>query len=162
MEFSLRPIFIGWITLLGQLPIQIFMTIWGALFFGGMASFAFPKASPVSFIVAGGLFFFGLPLVVYVGKMLSYSRSVYRFSSDRIEIEEGFFSRDKKIILLKDVREASLHKGFLQQTCGLGSIHLATIATGSGSGIVVADIADPDAAYVRIQKLVEMNRQLAH
>jgi len=35
----LRPRFIGWVTLLSVLPIQIFMTIWGAIFCGGIGMF---------------------------------------------------------------------------------------------------------------------------
>ena len=33
MQFSLKPVFIGWITLLVQLPLQLFLTFWAALFF---------------------------------------------------------------------------------------------------------------------------------
>jgi hypothetical protein len=28
MKFSLKPVFIGWITLLTQLPFQLFFTVW--------------------------------------------------------------------------------------------------------------------------------------
>jgi hypothetical protein len=67
-----------------------------------------------------------------------------------------------------------LRKGFLQRLYGLGSIYLATLATGSSttnnaftalgfgnvsaSGIIVRDIADPDETYTRIQQLVERSR----
>jgi hypothetical protein len=37
MKFSLKPVFIGWITLLQQLPLQLFFTLWCGGFFGGMA-----------------------------------------------------------------------------------------------------------------------------
>ena len=35
----LRPRFIGWVTALSVLPIQLFMTVWGAGFFGGFGMF---------------------------------------------------------------------------------------------------------------------------
>jgi uncharacterized membrane protein YdbT with pleckstrin-like domain len=174
MRFSVRPVFIGWLTLLGQVPIQLFMTLWAGGFFGGLTSSFFPHTFSSPFVFFGCLAFFGIPLVTYVGKKLNYGRTEYKFSEDRLEFEEGFFSLNKKVILLKDVREVTLRKGFLQRLYGLGSIYLATLATGSSttnnaftalgfgnvsaSGIIVRDIADPDETYTRIQQLVERSR----
>jgi len=174
MRFSIRPVFIGWLTLLGQVPIQLFMTLWAGGFFGGLSSNFFPRGSWSPFVFFGGLAFFGIPLLTYIGKKLNYARTEYKFSQDRLEFEEGFFSLNRKVILLKDVREVTLRKGFLQRACGLGSIYLATLATGSStssnaftalgfgnvsaSGIIVRDIANPDETYARIQQLVERSR----
>jgi hypothetical protein len=48
MKFSLKPVFIGWITLLAQLPLQLFFTLWCGGFFGGLArSFGNVSASGV-------------------------------------------------------------------------------------------------------------------
>jgi hypothetical protein len=68
-----------------------------------------------------------------------------------------------------------LRKGLFQRWYSLGSIYLATLATGSwnsmnvfntigfgnvsASGIVVRDIATPDEAYEQISKLIERSRE---
>jgi uncharacterized membrane protein YdbT with pleckstrin-like domain len=109
--------------------------------------------------------------VIYLGKKLNYSQTEYRFYSDRLEFDEGFLTVSKKVIKFRDVRETSLRKGVLQRTCDLGSIYLATLATGSGqgtnlfvslglsnvsaSGIVVRDISEPDVTFERVRKLVD-------
>ena len=36
MPLSLRPVFIGWITLVIQLPLQLFLTFWAGSFFGSL------------------------------------------------------------------------------------------------------------------------------
>jgi uncharacterized membrane protein YdbT with pleckstrin-like domain len=173
MKFSLKPVFIGWITLLQQLPLQLFFTVWCGGFFGGMGkSFGiFPKDSDRPFIFFGVLAFFGIPITVYVIKKLNYARTEYKFFDEHLEFEEGFFTINKKVIKYKDIKEVTLRKGILQRTYGLGTIYLATLATGSttsfnpfyalgfgnvsASGVGVRDILNPDEAYEKINKMVE-------
>jgi len=186
--FSVRPVFIGWIALLIQLPLQLFLTVWSGLFFGGMfqASGFFgggPRHGGVEqlpFIVFGAIGFFGVPLVAYLGKKLNYGRTEYRFFADHLEFEEGFFSINEKVIRYRDVREVTLHKGFFQRFYGLGTIYLATLATGTGpwgansggfspfsalgfgnvsaSGVSVRDVPDPDQMFDKIRQLVDAQR----
>jgi membrane protein YdbS with pleckstrin-like domain len=174
MRFSLKPVFIGWLTLLTQIPAQLFFTLWAGLFFGGMSSTFLGQGSSAPFLFFGGLAFFGLPLITFIGKKLNYARTEYKFSPDRLEFEEGYFSLNKKVIMLKDVREVTLRRGFFQRSYGLGSIYLATLATGSSpssnaftalgfgnvsaSGIIVRDIPNPDENYRRVMQLVEKSR----
>ena len=120
-----------------QLPLQLFFTIWCAVFFGGMlqASGLFggsPRQAggQLPFIIFGAIGFFGVPAVAYLGKKLNYSRTEYRFFADHLEFEEGFFSINEKVIRYRDVREVTLHKGMFQRLYGLGTIYLATLATG--------------------------------
>jgi hypothetical protein len=166
VKLSIQPVFIGWITLVTQLPLQLFFTLWSALFFGGMASSAglFPGTSKLGFYVIGAITFFGIPIVAYVGKKLNYSRTEYRFYADRLEFDEGW-------IKFRDVKETTLRKGILQRTYGLGSIYLATLATGStrntnpfvalgfgnvsASGVIVRDISDPDGTFEKVRQLVD-------
>jgi membrane protein YdbS with pleckstrin-like domain len=173
VKLSIRPVFIGWITLLTQLPLQLFLTLWAALFFGGLASSAglFSANSRFGFYVIATIAFVGIPIVVYVGKRLSYSRTEYRFYADRLEFDEGFFSINRKVIKFRDVKETTLRKGFLQRTYDLGSIYLATLATGStrntnpfvalgfgnvsASGVLVRDIPDPDRTFEKVRQLVD-------
>ncbi len=184
---SVRPVFIGWIALLIQLPFQLFFTIWCAVFFGGMlqASGLFvgsPRlaGAQVPFIIFGAIGFFGVPTVAYLGKRLNYSRTEYRFFNDHLEFEEGFFSINEKVIRYRDVREVTLHKGIFQRFYGLGTIYLATLATGtsqwgynsggfspfsalgfgnvSASGVSVRDITDPDRMFEKIRQLIDAQR----
>jgi membrane protein YdbS with pleckstrin-like domain len=172
VRLSVKPVFVGWITLLMQLPLQLFFTVWAGGFFGGMGTAAgvFPQHSNPSYII-GAITFFVFPIVIYVGKKMNYDRAEYRFYSDRLEFEEGFFSRNKKIIKFRDIKETTLREGTLQRVYGLGSIYLATTATGStrnsnpfvllgfgsvsASGIIVRDIRDPSATFDRIRKFID-------
>jgi membrane protein YdbS with pleckstrin-like domain len=172
VRLSIRPVFIGWITLLTQLPLQLFFSVWCGGFIGGIAisTGLFPKSWPIPYVI-GVVAFFAIPIVAYVGKKLNYSRTEYRFYPDRLEFDEGFFSINKKVIMFRDVKETSLRKGVLQRIYGLGSIYLATLATGStrstnpfvalgfgnvsASGIIVRDISDPDSAFEKVRQLVD-------
>jgi len=171
MNFSLKPVFIGWIALLAQLPLQLFFTVWAGGFFGGFSSSMFQKGDWTPFVFFGGLAFFGIPLVTYLGKRLNYGRTEYRFFSDRLEFEEGFFSRNRKVVKYRDVKEVTLREGILQRIVGLGTVYLATLATGSGprnnpfftlgfgnvsaSGIAVRDVQTPVEIYEKVRKLVD-------
>jgi len=176
-SISVRPVFIGWIAFLIQLPLQLFFTVWAGVFFGGMsqATGLFDRNSRSPFIFFAALAFFGVPIVAYFGKRLNYSRTEYRFFHDRLEFEEGFFSINKKVVLYRDVREVTLHKGVFQQLYGLGTIYLATLATGSSgnfspfvalgfgnvssSGVSVRDISEPDQTFEKIRQLVDAQRR---
>jgi hypothetical protein len=109
--------------------------------------------------------------VAYIGKKLNYARTEYNFLDDQLEFEEGFFTINKKLIKYKDVKEVTLRKGILQRIYGLGTIYMATLATGSttsfnpfyalgfgnvsASGVGVRDIPNPDEAYEKIKALVD-------
>jgi uncharacterized membrane protein YdbT with pleckstrin-like domain len=168
VTLSVRPVFVGWITLLLQLPFQIFLAIWSGGFFGVMAAnltgntWQWPPT-----LLIGGTVFVVLPIVIYTVKKLNYTRAEYRFYPDRVEFEEGFFSISKKVVKFEDVKEVTLRKGIFQQLCGLGTIYLSTVATGvdgpasfgvgnvSASGVSVRDISNPDETYDAIKKLVD-------
>ena len=82
----LQPQFIGWVTALSVLPIQLFITVWGAGFFGGFGLFAIkalelPVPSWFTFVFFGCLFFFGIPLLAYMARKKTYAQTEYRFYS---------------------------------------------------------------------------------
>jgi membrane protein YdbS with pleckstrin-like domain len=172
VKLSVKPVFVGWIALIAQVPLQLFFALWCGVFFGGIgaATGLFPNAMSTGFIF-GAAAFVAMPIVTYLGKKLNYSQTEYRFYSDRLEFDEGFLTVSKKVIKFRDVRETTLRKGVLQRTCDLGSIYLATLATGSGqgtnlsaslgfsnvsaSGIVVRDIGEPDVTFEKVRKLVD-------
>jgi len=174
VSFVERPVFVGWIALLVQLPLQLFFTLWAGGFFGGFASSLLHVRGGAPFVLVGSCAFILVPCVAYFGKKLNYGRTSYNFFDDHLEFEEGFFSRNKKVVRYRDVLEVTLRRGILQQTCNLGTIYLATLATGSGprsnpfyalgfgnisaSGVGVRDIRDPDITYDRIRKLIDAQR----
>jgi uncharacterized membrane protein YdbT with pleckstrin-like domain len=173
MPLSLRPVFIGWITLVIQLPLQLFLSFWIGDFFGTMLLITglFWEHQQIPFVICGGIAFIAIPLVAYFGKKLNYSRTEYRFYDDHLEFEEGFFSLNRKVIRYKDIRETTVHKGIFQRLYGLGSIYLATLATGSvrgpnvfsalgfgnvtASGVIIRDVRSPDEVYDKIRALID-------
>ncbi len=174
-KFIIKPVFVGWSTLLAHLPFQLFFTFWAGGFFGGMFQVAFGKnvSLPVSpFILVGGFTFVALPLTVFVTKKFNYLRTEYKFLDDRLEFEEGFFTINKKVVKFKDVKETNLRKGPLQRVNGLGTIYLATTATGaapftnpfsvfgfgntSNSGIAIRDIPNSEQEFERIRQLIDL------
>ena len=177
VAFTARPVFVGWITILLQLPIQLFLTFWAGGFFGGITSSlpVFESGSWAPFLFFGGIAFFGIPAVAYFGKKLNYSRTEYRFFHNRLEFEEGFFSINKKVIKYRDVKEVTLRKGIFQRIYGLGTIYLATLATGSSgtanpfvalgfgnvsaSGVYVRDMQEPDRMFDEIRRLIDRNKE---
>ena len=175
--FSLRPVFVGWIALLIQLPFQLFFTVWSGGFFGGMAVSFLGIHSRVPFILFGAMGFIAVPLVAFVGKKLNYTRTEYRFFRDRLEFDEGFFSINRKVIQFHDVKEVTVRRGILQRIYDLGTVYLATLATGSSaranpfaalgfgnvsaSGVSVRDIQNPDEVFDKIRKLVDARNQQA-
>ena len=133
-----RPVFVLWIAMLQQLPLQLFFTLWGGGFFGGVFQtfLATARGEPLfgvpPFVTIGLLFFLGFPIVVGVSRSMNYRNTQYRLFADRLEIEEGFLTIHSKRVMFRDVREVSLRRGVLQRTAGLGSVYLATQATGAG------------------------------
>lgn len=161
---ELRPTFIGWVTALSVLPIQLFMTVWGAGFFGGFSMFAvkalkLPLPPWFTFVFFGCLFFFGIPLLVYTAKKRTYNDTVYRFYRDRLEYAEGFWTAENKTVRYDRITETAMRRGIIQRRYNLGTIFLATPATGFSqgramSGIRITDIENPQAVYGTIQELV--------
>jgi len=69
--------------------------------------------------------------VAFFGKKLNYARTEYKFSEDRLEFDEGFFNVTEKVVEFRDVKEVTLRKSIFQRIYDLGTIYLATDATGS-------------------------------
>ncbi|WP_354126911.1 PH domain-containing protein [Bradyrhizobium sp. i1.15.2] len=163
---------------MAQLPLQLFFALWAGGFFGGLLSVILPAGATVRvgspFVLVGIAVLVLFPAVTLAARWLNYGNTIYRVYSDRIEIEEGFLTQHRKEILLASVREINLRRGILQRLVGLGSIYLATPATGQGpwwstsaivggtstfgSGAMLMDLANPNIAYEQLRELVERAR----
>jgi len=161
---TLRPVFIPWVTVLSVLPIQLFLTVWGAGFCGGFGMLgvkALGLALPTwfTFVFFGCLFFFGIPILAYVAKKRTYSKTEYRLFRDRVEYAEGFWTVENKTTKYKSIIETHLRKGIIQRRYNLGTIYLATPATGMQqgtrtSGIRIRDIEEPEKVYEMVRDLI--------
>jgi len=160
----LRPVFIGWVTALSIIPIQLFMTVWGAGFCGGFGMLAvktlgLPLPTWFTFVFFGCLFFFGIPIWTYFGKKRAYAKTEYRFYLDRIEFMQGFWTFETKIVRYDQIMETTLRRGFVQRRHNLGTLFLATPATGftagkAASGVAIADVEQPEEVYKAVLHLI--------
>lgn len=185
MRFSIRPVYVAWATFVAQLPSQLFVTAIFAYSFTSVTASIRSHGTTVEapdiltspiFAEAAALAFILYLLIANVGKSLNYSRAEYRFFSDHLEFQEGLLAVNRKIVPYGEIREITLHRGFLQRLCGLGTIYLATSATGtisdkekrdpnafpsfgfgniSASGMVLRDIGNPDEELERICRTVK-------
>lgn len=161
---TLRPVFIPWVTVVSVLPLQIFFTVWGAGFFGGFGMFAvkgvgLPLPAWFTFVFFGLLFFFAIPILTYTARKRTYADTEYRFYPDRLEYAEGFWTAENKTVNYRSINEASLRRGIIQRKYGLGTIYLATPATGmaqgrAASGIRISDIPECEDVYSTVQQLI--------
>jgi membrane protein YdbS with pleckstrin-like domain len=161
-----RPVFIPWVAVAGILPLQIFMTIWGAGFFGGFGMFAVQALglnlpSWFTFVFFGALFFFGLPVLIYFAGKRTCAETEYRFYPDRLEYAEGFWTAEQKSIKYRDIKEVHLRRGVVQRKYDLGTIQLSTASASimqssnrSFSGILVHDIPNAQEVYQKIKELI--------
>lgn len=166
--FSLSPVFVPSLQLLGHIPIFLFLGIWGGLFFGGFSQvflqFAeLPIPTWLPFVLFGAVFSLLLPFISYRVNRKTYERTEYTFYPHKLDYFEGFFTVEEKTIALHRITEVHLRKGHFQSKHGLGTILLSTPATSAGagrasSGIRLHDIADPDENYRRIKELIERSQ----
>lgn len=161
---SVRPVFIPWVTVASILPLQLFMTLWGGGFFGGFSMFGvkalnLPLPGWFTFVFFGLLFFLGIPILTYISKKRTYGATEYKFYPDRLEYAEGFWTAEDKTINYRSITEVNLRRGVIQRKYGLGTIYLATPATGIAqgravSGIKITDIPNCEKIYGTIRELI--------
>lgn len=171
-----RPRFVLWTSFLAQLPLQLFFSFWAGGFVGGLLHTLLPGVSAAlseltgsPFKAIGVLVLIGFPLVSLSVKALNYANTTYQVLADRLVIEEGFLTQHRKEIALSSIREVSLRRSVLQRMVGLGSVYVATQATGTGqswsplstlggsstfgSGAMLTDLVEAEKAYASLTEL---------
>lgn len=155
---TLKPKFISLAILLKIIPTTIFFSIWCSLFVGGITQ--------VFFITHGGANFW--PFVIFailpwlINPPLSYftalgqnRNTVYKFYRTKVEYQEGFLGKDFKTLSYNKILETELKRDIIQQWFGLGSVFLkAGGASVLGSGVIIANIPNPEANYKLIKDLI--------
>ena len=136
-----HPRFVLWTSFLAQIPFQLFFSFWAGGFFGGLFQVFMPDTATVikghginPFALVGVSVLVGFPVITLILKKLNYANTTYQVYTDRLVIEEGFLTQHRKEISLSAVREVNLRRGVLQRMVGLGSVYIATQATGVGTG----------------------------
>lgn len=162
---SIQPVFKSSLVLMTIFPFQLFISIWGALFFSGIFTpFTMTKEQTGPDmriqIMIGLILFVTIPAVYYFITKKNYSKSWYRFYADKLEFYEGFFIIQEKTIKYANITELNLRRGFLQRYFKLGTIIISTPATGytrgrAMSGIKIRDIAEPEMIYRQVRELVD-------
>ena len=159
-----EPVFHPLVAIISIIPIQLFMTVWAGGFFGGFGLFGVQALDInippwFTFVFFGALAFFGIPILVFFVKKKTYAKTKYLFFADRLEYAEGFWTLENKTIKYKNITEANMRRGVVQKMYGLGTILLATPATGmqqgtSKSGIRILDIENTKKIYDKILDLI--------
>jgi len=162
---TLRPTFVPWLSVLSALPVQLLMTLWGALFFGGFATFIIQAAHIhvpkfVPFLITGIALFFAIPIFVYFAKQRTYAQMEYRFFAHKLDYFDGFLTTEEKSIDYRNITGVNLRRGLLQKIYGLGTIVLSTPATGimaghGRRGIRIVDIPNAESVYAQIEDLLK-------
>ena len=99
------------------------------------------------------LFFFWLlvPLLIALYKRHSFVMRIY---SDRVSVEEGFWSKDTSEFFIKDIRSIDVKQGVWGRLVGIGDVTISTAATVDAAE-EAQGVADPN----RIKELLIGQRQ---
>lgn len=155
---TLRPVFIPRVILPLVITVQLFFTIGGAPFGViinlAVQAFKLPLPKWFGYVFVGGLFFFGIPLPLYMIIKKMYAHSEYQFFRGRLEYTEGVRTVEKKTIKYDDITEITMRRGGSQKMYGLGTIELATPAKSPEDDVEIRDIEEPEKVFETIQEIL--------
>lgn len=155
-----KPRVVAWVVLSRYIPLQINMTIMGAIIFGllavGYHYWTGTLTHPIRPFVFFGLFFFiSVPLIIYIGYLKTIKATRYEFYNDRVEYFDGFWKIHHKVLFYKHITEISLRRNMLQRLYGIGTIHFSVPSMGPKyPGLSLSDIQHPAVLYEQIENLV--------
>jgi hypothetical protein len=184
-DLTTRPRFVFWTAFVRQLPLQLFFTVWSGIFFGGFFGFLQLNAALLRGRMGGGdilsivsgpaaigtVTFLAFPILTIGARYMNYANTRYTIGDRFIDVEEGFFTTQKKRLAVADIREVSVRRGILQRLSGVGSVYVATLAQGgtwrfsgspivgatsmTGSGAMLMDLTDWARVYDELQRRLE-------
>jgi uncharacterized membrane protein YdbT with pleckstrin-like domain len=100
------------------------------------------------------LFFWLLiPLFIALYRRASFVMRIY---SDRVSVEEGFWSKESSEFFIKDIRSIDVGQGIWGRLVGIGDVTISTAAT-----VDAAEVARGVAQPNRIKELLIAQRQSA-
>lgn len=94
-----------------------------------------------------------VPLFIALYRRHSFRMLIY---SDRVSIEEGFWSKETSEFFIKDIRSIDVRQGFWGRMVGIGDVTISTAAT-----VDAAEEARGVAQPKRIKELLISQRQSA-
>ena len=154
-DYSTQPVFVPIVVFMRFLPLGLFFGIWLGGFLGTFGAIWAQKISipPLwGFIVPGIIgFSFGF-FGFYFSTKNNYKKTVYTFLDDRLIYYDGFWSRSKKELLYRSIREIGYNESIFQRKYNLGTIVVSTPATDKKSGLYLKDIQDVEAVYAKFRE----------
>ncbi len=94
-----------------------------------------------------------IPLLVALYRRHSYLMRIY---SDRVSIEEGFWSKETSEFFIKDIRSIDVRQGVWGRMAGIGDVTISTAATVDAAE-TASGVADPN----QIKDMLIAQRQQA-
>ncbi len=165
----IRPVSTPFNALISIVPLQLFLTLWGAVVFGTGGFFLIRylelDLNPwVPAVVSGLLFFLLTPAFAVYRALNRHAVTEYRFFDTRIEYHESYWGSIDRSIGYEHIIELNLHKSLRQQPLNLGTIILAISNPEDFSGrlnnlIRIPDIRFPDETYGKIKRIIDEFRR---
>lgn len=155
-----KPRLVTWVMLARYIPLQINLTIIGALFFGSLvflyhAMSGTPQHFFRPFIFFGSFFFLSVPLLIYIAYRKTINATYYQFYTDRLEYYDGFWTIQHKILYYKHITDMSLRRNLLQRLYGIGTLHFSVPSMGPKyRGLFVPDIEHSTVIFDQVQNIV--------
>ncbi|MFN7097077.1 MAG: zinc-ribbon domain-containing protein [Gammaproteobacteria bacterium] len=155
-----KPRMVTWVVLARYLPLQINLTIIGAIIFGliavGYHLWEGNLHHPVRpFIFFAIFFFIFFPIVIYAIYNKTNKAARYEFYHDRVECFDGFWNIQHNVIFYKHVTEISLRRNILQRLSSIGTIHFVISSVDpKHRGLFITDVEHPATVYQQIEQLM--------
>lgn len=163
IRLTVKPEFKFLLVIFRMLPISLFLTLWGALFFGGLSVALFKMLEikvflPLPFLMSGGIFFLLSLLYPFLTKKV-YQNTQYDFYIDRVEFTEKLKSTEKVSLRYPNIEEISYSQGRLQSKFNLGTLLLKVpdymVHKGiQRGGVYMHDIENPQEIFQKIKKII--------
>ncbi|OKI58194.1 PH domain-containing protein [Micromonospora sp. CB01531] len=97
----------------------------------------------------------GLVLVLWLGlwPFLVWRTTHYLFTNERVLLQEGVFSRNRRDLPLTRINDHSMHQRFVERLLGCGTLTIES--AGERGQSVLADVPHVDKVQTKLYELVE-------